>query len=208
MLAENAIAEFKGCLLTQGVKPGSFLTLKEISSLLEIPLGKTREVTQRLALEGFVQIHPQRGIQVTSITVQTIHDAFRFRSIMEEAAVAQFAVKGHIDKINNLIEKTEALKSLDTEAPDFHDKVASVDWEMHFSFIENESNVFLSNAYKLNATYIRWIRANTKIPPTRDLDVIEEHLAILNGCLARNPEAAVTAIRLHLKKASKQALEG
>ncbi|MXU66023.1 GntR family transcriptional regulator [Oceanomicrobium pacificus] len=204
--ADIASTEFKQRLIACDVRPGAFLTLKEISALLGIPLGATREVTQRLAREGFMTIYPQRGIQIAPITVKRIRDAFGFRRMLETAAVAGFAETAPAPQIDHLIARAESIAAIDPDDPDFTAQVGEIDWELHFAFIRHAGNEFLTEAYEVNATYIRWFRANAAIPVTRHLEVMQEHLDILQACKARDPAAAVDALGVHVDKSLQKAL--
>src|SRR5581483_9745352 len=94
LMRELAYERFKMELFRRNLQPGQFVSQGELCALLDVPLGPTREALKRLEAESLVRLIPQRGIQITQIGVQLIHEAFEFRTVLELAAVRRFALQG------------------------------------------------------------------------------------------------------------------
>src|SRR5829696_1899801 len=89
-LRERAYGVFTEQLLRSEIKPGQFVTQRELVALTGQPLGAIRELIPRLEAEGLIVTIPQRGMQVAHVDLSLIRNAFQFRLILEREAVAAF----------------------------------------------------------------------------------------------------------------------
>src|SRR6478735_3159694 len=90
-LRERAYASFTERLLAREIKPGQFVTQRELVAMTGFPLGAIRELVPRLEAEGLIKTVPQRGMQVAHVDLNLIRDAFQFRLFLEREAAAIFA---------------------------------------------------------------------------------------------------------------------
>ena len=63
----QAYASFTQQILNGGIRAGQFVTQRELTNLLDVPLGAVREMIPRLEAGGLVKTVPQRGLQVTPV---------------------------------------------------------------------------------------------------------------------------------------------
>ena len=63
-LRERAYGAFTEHLLAQDIRPGQFVSQRELVALTGFPLGAIRELIPRLEAEGLIVTVPQRGLQV------------------------------------------------------------------------------------------------------------------------------------------------
>ncbi len=87
----RAYESFRQHLLASRIRPGQFISQRELAALTGLPLGAIREVIPRLEAEGLLVTVPQRGLQIANVDVKLIHNAFLLRLILEREAAAQFA---------------------------------------------------------------------------------------------------------------------
>lgn len=78
-LREQAYASFTRHLLARELRPGQFISQRELVALTGLTLGAIRELVPRLEAEGLIKIVPQRGMQVVHVDLNMIRDAFQFR---------------------------------------------------------------------------------------------------------------------------------
>ena len=83
---------FQDALLDGRLKPGQLVSQRDLVDLLNLSIGALRELLPRLQAEGLVVVMPQRGIQILSIDLPMIRDAFQMRAALEREAVL-FAVR-------------------------------------------------------------------------------------------------------------------
>src|SRR5919112_2837128 len=89
-LREKAYDSFTRHLLARDIRPGQFISQRQLVELTGLSLGAIRELVPRLESEGLIKTVPQRGMQVAHVDLSLIRDAFQFRLFMESAAVAIF----------------------------------------------------------------------------------------------------------------------
>ena len=89
-LRERAYDAFTEQLLRADIRPGQFVSQRELVALTGQPLGAIRELIPRLEAEGLIVTVPQRGLQILPVDINLIRNAFQFRLILEREAVAAF----------------------------------------------------------------------------------------------------------------------
>src|SRR5690242_7443053 len=144
LMREVAYERFKSELFKRNLAPGQFVSQIELCTLLDVPLGPTREALKRLEAESLVRLIPQRGIQIADIGVTLIHEAFEFRAVLETAAIRRFvktaddSVLDELERSTTAIQKKMAGRSdVDTK---LLDAALQVDWAMHNLIVESVGN--------------------------------------------------------------------
>ena len=89
-LRERAYDAFTHHLLRSDIKPGQFMSQRELVLLTGQPLGAIRELIPRLEAEGLIITVPQRGLQILPLDITLIRNAFQFRLILEREAIVAF----------------------------------------------------------------------------------------------------------------------
>ena len=101
-LRERAYDAFTQHLLRGDIKPGQFVSQRELVALTGHPLGAIRELIPRLEAEGLIVTVPQRGLQILPVDISLIRNAFQFRLILEREAVAAFTQNASDEAIERL----------------------------------------------------------------------------------------------------------
>ena len=84
----QAYERFQQQIIASRIRPGQFVSQRELAALIDLPLGAIREVIPRLEAEGLLQTAPQRGLQIASVDVKLVRNAFQLRSMIEREAAA------------------------------------------------------------------------------------------------------------------------
>jgi DNA-binding GntR family transcriptional regulator len=210
MSRADAYHEFRERLLSGELAPGQFVTQKELATLAGVPVGTAREAIQRLEHESLLKVHPQRGIQVISLTTNFIRNSFGLRMALEMQAVRNFASGNYTAEIDTLLDATEAVlrDAEKTTNPDVLQSAVDVDWDMHDKIIECLDNELISETYQINATRLRLIKVSNRLSPDRVHSALREHLDVLNFCKAGDGAGAQTALASHIDTAMSRALQG
>jgi DNA-binding GntR family transcriptional regulator len=98
-LRERAYDAFTQRIFARDIKPGQFVSQRELVELTGVPLGAIRELVPRLEAEGLIVTIPQRGMQVAHADLRLIRNAFQFRLFLEREAVMAFAEAAPVDAI-------------------------------------------------------------------------------------------------------------
>lgn len=208
-LRERAYDAFTEQLLRSEIKPGQFVTQRELVALTGQPLGAIRELIPRLEAEGLIVTVPQRGLQILPLDIALIRNAFQFRLILEREAIAAFTQNAGNDAIAKLEEDHRSIvaraqggltESLVAEAQ-------RIDREFHETAIDDLNNDIISKAYRVNWIKVRLIRQNeTSLDGDLVIPVMGEHLAIIDAMKRRDTTSAVEAATAHIMNARSRAL--
>ncbi len=208
-LREKAYHSFTERLLAQQIRPGQFLSQRELVAITGMPLGAIRELVPRLEAEGLIKTVPQRGMQIAHIDLDLIRNAFQLRLILEKEAVSFFAE-------NAADEEIEAIRSahlaLMAEARhgfglELARRAQAVDWAFHDTVIDRLGNEIISKLYRVNSLRIRLIsQERVRIFPELVVSVVEEHTAILDALARRDAPGAAAAMEAHIASARSRAL--
>jgi DNA-binding GntR family transcriptional regulator len=208
-LRERAYDVFTEHLLRSEIKPGQFMTQRELVVLTGQPLGAIRELIPRLEAEGLIVTVPQRGLQILPLDITLIRNAFQFRLILEREAIASFTQTAS----DAAIAKIEAAHQSIVSSADngLTDKLVAeaqqVDREFHETVIDDLNNDIISKAYRVNWIKVRLIRQNeTSLDEDLVIPVMREHLAIIAAMKRRDAQAAVESALAHIMNARTRAL--
>ncbi|MDB5938177.1 MAG: transcriptional regulator, GntR family, partial [Polaromonas sp.] len=89
-LRAQAYASFQQQIVDANIRPGQFISQRELMQLLGMPLGAVRELIPRLEAEGLLKTVPQRGLQVAHVDLKLINNAFQLRQLLEREAASRF----------------------------------------------------------------------------------------------------------------------
>lgn len=84
---DDAYDQIKRRILTCELAPG--VELREIPLAQSTGFGRSpvREALRRLVQEGFVEVRPRQGYRVSVVTLNTVHEVFELRLMLEPPAV-------------------------------------------------------------------------------------------------------------------------
>src|SRR5213594_2472970 len=68
----QAYERFQQQLIASRIRPGQFVSQRELAAPIGLPLGAIREVIPRLEAEGLLQTAPQRGLQIATVDVKLV----------------------------------------------------------------------------------------------------------------------------------------
>src|SRR5438552_9172715 len=192
-LRDKAYASFTQRLLARDLRPGQFITQRQLVELTQLPLGGIRELIPRLEAEGLIKTVPQRGMQIAHIDLNLIRDAFQFRTILEREAAAAFAVAGDTaliarlrDQHERIVAACEAARDTGGISAKLLAKAQTTDWAMHTAVIDAMGNAIVSETYRVNLIKIRVIREETtRLDSERVIPTMQDHLGIIAAFEAR-----------------------
>ncbi|MBQ0822012.1 GntR family transcriptional regulator [Microvirga terrae] len=208
-LRERAYDVFTEQLLQSQIKPGQFVTQRELVALTGQPLGAIRELIPRLEAEGLIVTVPQRGLQILPLDITLIRNAFQFRLILEREAIAVFSQTASDAAITRIEAAHQSI--VDDARYGLTEQLVAmaqhVDREFHETIIDDLNNEIISKAYRVNWIKVRLIRqSETSLDEDLVIPVMREHLAIIAAMKRRDTAAAVEAAIAHVMNARARAL--
>lgn len=204
---QAAYDRFREALFDGRLRPGQFVSQRELVSLLGLSIGALRELLPRLQTEGLLRVMPQRGIQVTQIDLPMIRDAFQFRLALEREAVLA-AVQRMPDAVveEQLRLHRAAIDGAAAGAPGVYEAAQQLDDGFHRLLVSGTGNDLLIQAYAVNAIRIRLIR-HDRITLTPEVlpNALGDHLAIIEAIGRRDAHAAAETLERHIHNARDRA---
>jgi DNA-binding GntR family transcriptional regulator len=208
-LRDKAYDSFKERLLTRQIRPGQFVSQRELVEITGMPLGAIRELIPRLEAEGLITTAPQRGMQVAQVDLKLIRNAFQFRMLLEREATALFTRNAPDRAIQALRTSHEEIirRSLAGERETLIVDAEATDRSLHEAVIDHLDNDIISNAFRVNWIKIKLIRQNeTRLYADLVVPVFEDHLKVIAAMERRDEAAAVNAMTEHITRSRNRAV--
>lgn len=205
-----AYERFRQALFDGRLRPGQFVSQRELVSLLGLSIGALRELLPRLQFEGLLNVMPQRGIQITQIDLPMIRQAFQMRAALEREAVLN-AVRKISDEVLSAQETLhhailDELKG--KPSADLFERGQEVDDGFHNLLMGATQNDLLIQSYAVNAIRIRLIKLDRISLSASVLPAaFADHLAVIDAIRSRDPHRAIDAMDRHIMNARERALE-
>ena len=208
MLREQAYGEFRRHLFLGHLRPGQFVSQRELTLLLGLPLAPVRDAIKRLEAQGLVRVIPQRGVAVAEVNLTLVRESFELRRALESHAARQCAVRGDRALLERLGREMEQL--LQSGRADggrtIMERALEVDWRLHEVIVESLDNAIYREAYANNFDRIRLIRLNGQFTLGRLEVATAEHLAIIEALCASDADRAAQAVERHLDTSFRNAV--
>ncbi len=206
----QAYESFQQQIVEANVRPGQFISQRELMQLLGMPLGAVRELIPRLEAEGLLRTVPQRGLQIANVDLKLINNAFQFRLLLEREAAVHFgttvsdAELAAIEEAHLRIVKRARKAKIDA---DLLTDAQAVDWGLHDLMIDRLGNELVSDAYRINSLRVRLIRLEgSMLSADALLPAMEEHLWFIDALKRRDPDAVARRISHHVESARRRVL--
>lgn len=196
--SDQAYDAILDAILAGRLQPGESLTLKHLSESLEMSMMPVREAVRKLEALGIIESEPYRGSRVREITTEDLIDIYRTRLLLERhlvrRAASRFTPELETAALECLDRQQQRLAMNDREGArlahkDFHFTIyraASAPWAL----LSAEPTWANSERYR-------------EVSGQRQENVARrrsEHEAILNACVAGDPDTAVAALEDHLMR--------
>jgi DNA-binding GntR family transcriptional regulator len=212
-LREKAYRAFTGHLLSETLKPGQFISQRELVDLTGFPLGAIRELIPRLEAEGLIRTIPQRGMQIAQVDLSLIHEAYQFRLFIEREAIALFIASASDGVLAAIRRAHESILDRARHAndpallPALIDDAQRTDWDFHDQIIDSLNNSIISNNYRVNSVKIRLIRQTlSRLQADIIVPVMNDHMKVLDALDRRDANQAIAALSEHIEHARLRAL--
>ncbi len=209
----RAYQGFTQQILSGSIRPGQFVSQRELMTLLDMPLGAVREMIPRLEAGGLVKTVPQRGLQIAHVDLKLIRNAFQLRAMIEREAVRLFvhsvsaAELDEIEAAHQDILRRARSAGVDRPDADLLDDAQSVDWGLHDRMVDAMGNEILSEIYRVNSLRVRLITLEQSvITPARLIPAMEEHLRFISALQRRDEAAAIAGLEQHMDSARNRVL--
>ena len=191
--AHAAYQRIKHHILTGRFDGQTRLREVEVSELLGIGRTPVRESLKRLEDEGLLTHEARRGLVVTSLDPQAVHELYAMREVLEGAAAAFAAQHATEAELANM-------ESILADARSGGDPIA-LNLEFHGAIYAAAHNRHLIRSLQsvTDSTYL--LGRSTLASAERAALANAEHAAMLDAIRRRDAEGAAAAARSHIRNA-------
>lgn len=199
LLKDQAYARIKDLILSDALRPSTFLSERQLAHQLGMSKTPVRFAIERLALEGFVSVSPRQGIIVNEIQVDEVADQFEIRIAVECHTVRRLARRltevqvGELEQ--NLAAHREAAVARDAA------RVRELDTDFHLMLCGYLGNREIRRVMeRLREKLIRAISTVIQRRSQRMLESHDEHRGILAAIRSGDGEEAARRMEAHLEE--------
>ncbi|NQV08148.1 GntR family transcriptional regulator [bacterium] len=199
--------KLREAILSGELVPGQRLQTAALGKMWSVSQTPLREAFQRLAVEGLLDLVPQRGARVAGVSLADAYEVHELRSLLEPVALRMSMGNGDDEWIADLDRAHAYLTTeLRREEPD-RGAVEAAHREYHQTLLERcPSGWMLRILDLLNSHIIRYWTLSAA--PRRDVEaVIAEHDRIHEYVRTGKVEVATAELGAHLQNALHSVLE-
>ena len=170
--------------IREGITRGRFRLgepLQEAKLSTEFGISKTpiREALAALKLQGLVQIFPQRGAFVFTLSQDKITQLCSYRIILENAALD---LSLDLDRDGLVTELKHVLSAMvEAKAESEFERYLDLDADFHDAFFNHCRNEYLSEGYRKVGDIVRTMRTHLSKGPQRTDKSLGEHELIVKN---------------------------
>jgi DNA-binding GntR family transcriptional regulator len=203
-LRNQSRSEFVYASLRDAIWEGRFtrgerIPEEEIARSLGVSRTPVREALQRLQERGMLTVGAGRSLVVAELSKQQVLELYAMREILEGSAArfaAQHANEAEIDILHRLLDELEKHR-------DDPRLLVSLNRRFHGAVCEAAHNRYLIQTLDGMHDALALLHSNTFRVPNRTSESDAEHRRIVLAIEHRDPDAAETAARDHVRQAQR-----
>lgn len=192
----QVLERLRASILSLDIVPGTVLVRQELAERFGVSQTPVREALLRLHEEGLVEVFPQHATLVSRIDVAAARQAHFLRRAIELELVRELALQrpeGLVAALRQQIARQDTL----AKAHQYGDFVAA-DGRFHQLLYEAAGMESLWNIMGRGSGHVDRLRRLHLPTAGKTASILKDHRAITAGIAANDPEAAQTALRVHL----------
>ncbi|MBD2749707.1 GntR family transcriptional regulator [Microvirga sp. BT688] len=193
---EQVEQSLRTAVLSLDFAPGEFIDKRAVCARLGVSMFPVSEALARLALEGLVEVLPQRGTCVTRIRLSVIKEFMLIRQALEELVAATAAHRLSPSTLDLLRDNLQAQEQAvaRNDPSEFH----SLDLAFHNTLVEALELPRIAAMIEVSRANVNRARRLLS-SPRRHIATLIEHREVLRALEARDAEAARRAMKTHLE---------
>jgi DNA-binding GntR family transcriptional regulator len=189
----------KAQILTGEYSPGDTLIESKLAEELGVSRTPIREAIRLLELEGLLEATAKKGATVLGISHKDVEDIYAIRQLIEGLAARWAAERLDEDDLKEMRKIFDLMEFYANKNE--VEEVAALDRKFHQIIYDASGSkmlkLTLGNLYQfVQMARMDSLKGHNRLPHT-----IEEHRAVLNAFLARDPDIAEKALSNHIKMA-------
>ncbi len=197
-LSKTAEEHIRKGILDGTFQLGESLQEAKLSQAMGISKTPIREALAALKLQGLVQIIPQRGAFVFSLSQEDVVQLCQYRLILETAALDQALEKNRsafLHELGDIVSKMSAARDADA-----FQLYLELDADFHDAFFRRCGNSYLQQGYQKVSDIVRTMRTHLSTRSERTAKSFAEHEAILAFLSEGKVKAAKTTLKRQITR--------
>jgi len=196
-----AYDQIKNDIIFGRLRPGLKLKLELMKNNYSVSVSILRETLRRLAAEGFVAAHDQRGFFVTPVSRQDLIEVADLRILLEcnalEASIKSGDAdwEGRVVAANHKLQKAERLMLAGDLSE--RERWKRSDWEFHAALISSCSSTNLQQIHSV--IYDKYLRYQMLVLTFRGEMAVDEHKQVFEAALDKDIKTATAILADHIQ---------
>ena len=184
-------------IFNRELEPGSWIDELKIAEAYGISRTPLREALKVLAAEGLVTMKVRRGAYVTEVSEQDLAEVYHLLSLLESDAAGVVASTANDAQIQELKDLHEELEAAAQPAQLDRERFFEVNERFHMRLLEIANNRWRNQMVADLRKVMKLNRHNSLLKAGRIEESLEEHRALMNAVLVRDPVAAAANMKKH-----------
>ena len=202
-LGEKVYLRLRDKILSREFQRDDKLNIYQLAEQMGVSRSPVKEAFNRLALEGLLEIRPNAGTFVKSLTADDMADIFEFRSIIEVWAVGE-GIKKFTDEGMRLIEEvvqSSKLLFVDTDEESFNYNVfLELDTQFHRLIMQHSGNRKIVEVYDTLHAHLQIARFSYANGRDRSFVSQREHERILQAYKKHDVRKVKHELKNHIQR--------
>ncbi|MGY0020317.1 GntR family transcriptional regulator [Streptomyces sp. cg35] len=194
---QYALERLRQAILRGEMAPAQRLVENELAEQYDVTRASIRAALLDLAAEGLVERIRNRGSRVRVVTVEEAVEITECRMVLEGLCAAKAAKDATDAQLDELTDLGKAMSKAVADGDPISYSELNHDLHARIRDISGQHTA-VGLLERLNAQLVRH-RFQLALRPGRPQQSLSEHLAVIEAIRARDPQAAETAVRAHLR---------
>jgi len=180
-------------IFSRELEPGSWIDEMRLAEEYGISRTPMREALKVLAAEGLVTMKVRRGAYVTEVNEKDQRDVYHLLSLLEADAAAVVAERATDDELQELKSLHQELES----AVEQTDRFFAINERFHMRVLAIANNRWRDQMVADLRKVMKLNRHNSLLKTGRLAESLQEHRAIVQALLQRDPALSAQRVREH-----------
>jgi len=195
---EDLVRQIRDLVIDGTLAPGERVPERVLTERFAVSRTPLREAVRALASEGILELLPNRGAHVKSLTPQEVDELFQVMGALE-------ALSGELAASNATEDDLTEIRALHYQMVLHFSRRERMEYfrlnqQIHEKILSAAGNNTLEQMYRTLASRIRRARYIANISEDRWAEAVKEHEAILATLEARDGQALGQTLQSHLAK--------
>lgn len=197
LLTDMVLARLRQAIVDGQLALGEQVSEAQLAQQMGVSKTPVREALARLSRDGLVQIHPQRGTFVFSMSPREVGEICRFREVLETTAL-ELAMQHDCDALVADLDDNVARMGRAQKARDWRG-ISHLDHAFHQAIVDRCDNGYVKQAYQSIASKIGALRARLPDENERVGHCRDNHAAIVRLVRGGDARKAAAALAGHIR---------